>query len=84
MKSILSKNLTFPTSTPQSANFGFSDVDGNQHLLLNHLLLTFKIYIYNARTTGYLNISYLLIYIKCIKDTKKKLSENDAERRKIK
>ena len=39
-------------------------------------------YIYNARTTNYLNVSYLLIYIKGIKDTKKKLCENDAEKRK--
>ena len=33
-------------------------------------------YIYNARRTGYLNISYLLIYIKDIKETEKKLREN--------
>ena len=42
-------------------------------------------YIYNARTTGYLNISHLLICIKDIKDikdTEKRLRENDAERRK--
>ena len=30
-------------------------------------------YIYNARTTGYLNVSNLLIYIKGIKDIRKKL-----------
>ena len=42
----------------------------------------FNMYIYNARTTGYLNISHLLIYIKGIKDTEKKLCENDAKRRK--
>ena len=39
-------------------------------------------YIYNARTTGYLNISHLLINIKGIKDTREKLCENDAKRRK--
>ena len=39
-------------------------------------------YIYNARTTGYLNISHLLIYIKGIKDTTNKLCENDAKRKK--
>ena len=37
-------------------------------------------YIYNARTTGYLNVSNLLIYIKGIKDTEKKLCENSAKR----
>ena len=78
MESILSNNLNFPISTPQSAIFGFWDFDTNEHLILNHLLLILKMYIYNARTTCYLNVSHLLIYIKGIKDTKK----NDAKRRK--
>ena len=79
LKSILSNNINFLVSTPQSAIFGFWDLDTNENLILNHLLLIFKMYIYNARTTGYLNISHLLIYIK---DIKKKLCENDAKRRK--
>ena len=57
--------------TPQSAIFGFWDLDTNEHLILNHLLLIFKMYIYNARTTGYLNISHLLIHVKDIKDIEK-------------
>ena len=36
-------------------------------------------YIYNTRRTGYLNISYLLIYIKGINETEKKLRENVAK-----
>ena len=39
-------------------------------------------YIYNARTTDYLNVSHLLIHIKSIKNIEKKLSENDAKRKK--
>ena len=39
-------------------------------------------HIYNGRTTGYLNISHLLIYIKSIKDAEKKLCEKDAKREK--
>ena len=41
-------------------------------------------HIYNARTTGYLNISHLLIYIKGINHIKKKKkkSDNDAKRKK--
>ena len=53
----------------------------NEHLILNHLLLIFKMYVYTARTTGYLNKSHLLIYIKGIKYTKEKLCENNAKRR---
>ena len=79
LKPMVSDDLNFPISTPQSAIFGFWDLDTNEHLILNHLPLTFKTFIYSARTTGYLNISHLLIYIKGIKE--KKLCENDAKRR---
>ena len=81
LKSMLSNKLVFPISTPQGAIFRFWDLDTNEHLILNHFLLIFKIYIYNARTSGYLNISHLLIFIKGIKDPEKKLCENDAKRR---
>ena len=82
LKYILSNNLIFLISTPQSAIFGFWDLNMNEHFILNHLLLIFKMYIYNTRTTGYLNISHLLIYVKGIKDTEKKLCKNNAKRRK--
>ena len=49
LKSILSNN--FPIATPQSAIFEFWDLNTNQDLTLNHLLLIFKMYIYNTRTT---------------------------------
>ena len=82
LKSKLSNNINFPISKPQSAIFRFWDLDANQHLILNHLLLIFKMNIYNARATGYLNVSHLLIYIKSIKDIEKKLYENDAKKSK--
>ena len=81
LKSILSNNINFPISTPQGTIFGFWDSDTNEHFILNHLLLIFKMHIYNARITRYLNKSYLLIYVKGIKDIEKKLCENDAKRR---
>ena len=81
LKSIL-PNINFPISTPQSAIFGFWDLDTNEYLILNPFLLIFKMYTYNARTTGDLNISHLLIYIKGIKNVEKKLCENDAKRNK--
>ena len=57
-------------------------IDTNEHLILNKFLLISKLYIYNARETGYLNISHLLIYIKGLKYIRKKLCENNARRRK--
>ena len=79
LKSILSNNLILPICTPQSAIFGFWDLDTNEHFILNHLLIILKMYIYNARTTSCFNIRHLLIYIKGIKDTKKKLCKNRAK-----
>ena len=78
----MSNNINFPISTPQGAIFAFRDFDTNEHLILNHVLLFFKMYIYNARTVGYLKISHLLIYIKSIKNIEKKLCENDAKSKK--
>ena len=82
LKSILPNDINFSISTPQSAILGFWDLDTSEHLILKHLLLIFKMYIYNARTTGYLNTSHLLISIKGIKKIEKKLCENDAKRKK--
>ena len=78
LKSVLSNNLHFPISAEcylQILGFRLWGIDTKEHLILNHLLLIFKMYIYNARTTGYLNI-------KDIKDAQKKLCEIDAKRRK--
>ena len=36
LKSILSNNLIFVISTPQSAIFGFWDLNTNEHRILNH------------------------------------------------
>ena len=59
----------------------FVNLVRNEHLILNHLLLIFKMHIYTVRI-GYLNISDLLTFIKSTKDTEKKLCENDAKRSK--
>ena len=81
LKSILSTNLIFSITMPHSAILGYWDLDTNEHLILNHLLTFFKMCIYNARITSYLNISHLVIYVKAIQDTEKKLCENDPKRR---
>ena len=47
-----------------------------------HLLIIFIMHTCNARTPSYLNINYLLLYLKGIKDTGKELCENDAKRKK--
>ena len=49
LKSILSNIINFPISMPERAIFGFWGFDTNERIILNHLFLIFKIYIYNAR-----------------------------------
>ena len=42
LKSVLSNNVILLICTQQSAIFGFWYLDTNEHLILNHLLLNFK------------------------------------------
>ena len=60
LKFILSNSLIFLIPTTQNTIFVYWALDTNEHVILNHLLLIFKMYIYNARATGYLIISHLL------------------------
>ena len=59
--------INIPHSTPQSSIMWI--FDNNQHsLLINHLLLLFKFYIYSARNTKQLNFDHLKKTIKKIKE----------------
>ena len=52
--------LTFPTLNSQSAHLGYLDEKMPNFLLLNHILLIFKIYVYNCREIKKLSIIGLL------------------------
>ena len=68
-----SQFINIPHSTPQSSIVGI--FDNNQHsVLIDHLLLIFKIYVYSARNTKQLNVDNLKITIKKIKELEKKLT----------
>ena len=49
LTSHLNRHHNRPHLTPQSAIFGFLDISSKDYLIVNHLLLLFKYYIYNAR-----------------------------------
>ena len=73
---ISNETLSFPSLTPQSAIHGhinFSD----DYLLINHIILIYKFYIYNSRNRGYLNIAQL----KAIIDKTKKIEEKIRKRK---
>ena len=77
---IFSKNLTFSTSAPQTAIFGFLDSANNDSLykndkvLSNHILLIFKLYVYKSREKKLVNINNLIAEIGKVKRIKKQIA----------
>ena len=47
----------FSQLTPQTAIFGFHNIDNDTFLIQNHILLLFKLHIYNARKHGFLSFN---------------------------
>ena len=58
--------LTFPSLSPQSALVGFHCKNNGNILLINHLLLLFKVYVYRSRINKHLIFENFLTYIKSI------------------
>ena len=48
LKDFISYETAFPSLTPQSAILGHIDLP-NEYLLINHVILIYKFYIYNSR-----------------------------------
>ena len=78
----LENKILLPSISPQSAIFGFIDINENK-ILLNHLLLIFKFYLYSARKTGNINIKNLKASIYNIKNVEREIS-NDNPKKKMK
>ena len=57
-------NLTLPTLTPQTANFGFlENIFGNNQDLGSQILLIFKLYVYQSREKKLININNFIAEI---------------------
>ena len=74
-------NLTIPERTPQSAIFGFIDIQDKTYKIINHLLLIYKFYVYKARDSGNLNIHKLKINIRKIKNIEKEICKDDPKKK---
>ena len=77
----LKRHLNLPHFTPQSVIFGFLDVSNKDYLIVNHLLLLFKYYIYSARERKDLVFEVLMKNIKNIYDIKKNLTDQDPHKK---
>jgi len=58
--------LNFPSLTPQSALVGFHCKNNSYLMLINHLLLLYKVYVYRSRINKHLIFENLLTYIKSV------------------
>ena len=67
--------------TPQPAFLGFLNVDSKLLLIQNHLLLIFKIYIYNSRRSESLKIKSLIQEITKVKNIGENISLNDEKKK---
>ena len=55
LQTYISENLVMPCLTPQSAMFGFIDIQQENRVIINHLLLIFKLNVYKSRGLKRLN-----------------------------
>ena len=73
----LSEHITLPALTPQSAFLGFLD----ENILINQILLTFKITIYKSRELGSCNLTMITKKIKLTMKIEDIISAPDERRR---
>ena len=73
LNNFFNNTIILPNLTLQTAILGF---DGNVHdkVLVNHILLIFKLYIYNSREKGQISTNNLIANITKIKKTEKELA----------
>ena len=82
LNSHLNGHLNLSHLIPQSVIFGFLDISNKDFLIVNHLLLLFKYYIYNARDQKHLVIEVLMKNIKNIYDIEKNLADQGPHKKK--
>ena len=70
------RSFVIPILNPQSATFGFFEIDPDLVILLNHMLLLYKYYIYSSRDSSKLSFEALLKNILNIFVLEKKTKEN--------
>ena len=77
---ISNETLSFPSLTPQSAILGHINLS-DDYLLINHIILIYKFYIYNSRNRGYLNIEHLKAIIDKTKRIEEEISKHELKKR---
>ena len=79
LQTYLSSHLSIPNLTPQSAMFGFIDVEDFK--IVNHILIIFKVCVYKSRNKMNLNFEYLKHRITKVKNMEKSICKNDQSKK---
>ena len=79
----VSQNLYIPEITPQSALFGFFNIGNQQQnfILINHLLLIFKHYLYMSREHGAVCFTHLKLYLVKMKTVEQNISPCNSQKK---
>ena len=76
--------LILPTLTPQTAILGILDPVSNNsffeinEIIINHILLVFKLYVYKCREKKFSNINNLIAEIRKVKRIEKEIALNNS------
>ena len=82
LNTFFENHLSLYDLTPQAAFFGFIEKHLDDSMLQNHLLLTFKIYLYKSRSYGFVCLKSLSLEIKKNNCLEKKIAEANANKHK--
>ena len=79
-------SLVLPILTPQAAIFGFLDSTNSDYnfkkikLLIDHILLIFKLYVYRSREKEFIHINNLIAEIKRAKAIEKEIATSNSKK----
>ena len=82
LKTYCQPSFSLPFLCPQSATFGFIDIEAHSSLLLNHILLLHKYYIYYSRDSAKLSLAALTRFIKKVYIMEKRFSFGNEKKSK--
>ena len=80
-------SLVLPILTPQTAIFGLLDSTNSDYnletnkLLINHILLIFKLYVYRSREKQFIHINSLIAEIKSPRVIQKEIATSNSKKK---
>ena len=81
LRLFLTNDISLPILTPQTAIFGFiNGIENSVYKIINHVLLIFKLHVYQSRERGTLELSRLMNEIKKVKLQEKKIAQNHVKK----